>query len=91
LEYWDRNKEVLELFRDGGFATLDEFCKLAGGFDYQKEINRLRCFVRAALGLFNPEENFEKSEYYSFVQSLFEPDLVSLRDDITVLTYNYDP
>jgi hypothetical protein len=91
MSYYDRHREALELFRNGGFATLDEFCKLAGGFSFQREIKGLRSLVRGALGLFNPEEHFEKSEYYGFVQSLFKDDLLSLREDITVLTYNYDP
>jgi len=89
LTYWDQHKDALGLFRNGGFATLDEFCKLAGS-QFQSEINNLRSVVRAALGVFNPEDHFEKSEYYGFVQSLFEADLVSLRKDVTVLTYNYD-
>jgi hypothetical protein len=91
MNYWDKHADALNLFRNGGFATIDEFCKLAGGFSFQKEIHDLRCLVRAALGLFNPEENFEKSEYYGFIQSLFKNDLLSLREDLTVLTYNYDP
>ncbi len=91
MPYWDKYSGALDLFRNGAFATVDEFVKLAGGFRFQEEINGLRFLVRAALGLFNPEEHFEQSEYYGFVQSLFEPNLVDLRDDITVLTYNYDP
>ena len=90
LPYWDKHVEALGLFRNGGFATLDEFCKLAGTA-FQTEIHGLRCVVRAALGLFNPEEHFEDSEYYGFVQALFKADLESLREDITILTYNYDP
>lgn len=91
LKYWDSHSDALNLFRHGGFATIDEFCKLAGAFQFQHEINGLRGLVRAALGLFNPEEQFEKSEYYGFVQALFKEDLFSLREDVTVLTYNYDP
>lgn len=91
MEFWDQHKQAIDLFRNGGFATLDEFCKLAGGFGYGDEINGLRTLVRAVLGLFNPEDHFERSEYYAFVQALFEDDLVSLRDDVSVLTYNYDP
>jgi hypothetical protein len=87
---WERHSKALKLFREGGFATLDEFCKLAG-FAFQSEIHGLRNVVRAALGMFNPEEHFEKSEYYGFVQSLFNPDLLNLREDVSVLTYNYDP
>jgi hypothetical protein len=89
--FWNSHREVLDLFRNGGFATIDEFCKLVGGFQFESEIYGLRYLVRAALGLFNPEENFEKSEYYGFIQSLFKDDLMNLREDITVLTYNYDP
>ena len=86
-----RHAEAIDLFRNGGFATLDEFCKLAGGFEFKKQINGLRCLVRGALGLCNPEESFHTSEYYGFVQSLFKDDLLSLREDVCVLTYNYDP
>ena len=90
LPFWDKHVQALTLFRNGGFATIDEFCLLAGG-QFQTEINELRGLVRAALGLFNPEDCFEDSEYYGFVQSLFRDDLMCLREDITVLTYNYDP
>jgi hypothetical protein len=90
LKYWDSHRFALDLFRSGGFATLDEFCKLAGT-KFQTEVNGLRGLVRAALGLFNPENHFEKSEYYGFVQALFKEDLFSLREDVAVLTYNYDP
>src|SRR5690242_15893149 len=90
IPFWDANEPALRLFREGGFATLDEFCKLAGP-QYQNEIMGLRCLARAALGIFNPEEQFEQSEYYSLVQALFREDLFSLRDDVSILTYNYDP
>ena len=90
LDYWLYHGVALELFRKGGFATVDEFCKLAGPL-YQSEINNLRSLLRVALGLFNPEENFEQSEYYGFIQSLFRDDLSSLREDVIVLNYNYDP
>ena len=30
IPFWDANERALRLFREGGFATLDEFCKLAG-------------------------------------------------------------
>jgi hypothetical protein len=90
--FWDKRANALNLFRHGGFATVDEFCKLSqDGQRFNKEVDALRYHIRAILGLFNPEDKFEKSEYYLFVQSLFNRDLVSLRDDITVLTYNYDP
>src|SRR5438034_6029242 len=40
LNYWDSHANALDLFRNGGFATLDEFCKLAGS-QFQDEINGL--------------------------------------------------
>ncbi len=92
IPFWNIHEEALKLFRTGGFATLDEFCKLADKTpSYQHKINGLRTFVRAALGIFNPEDNFEKSDYYPFMQALFKEDLAKLREDITILTYNYDP
>jgi len=90
LPFWEKHIQALTLFRNGGFATLDEFCLLAGQ-QFQNEINGLRRLVRAALGLFNPEDHFEDSEYYAFIQALFKDDLISLREDLSVLTYNYDP
>ena len=92
LAYWDHYKESLELFREGGFGTLDEFCKLAGASELHDEINDLGHLVRAGLALFNPEAQFEKSEYYAFVQSLFNAeDLATLREDVTVLTLRCSP
>ena len=90
MDYWDYHVVALDLFRKGGFATVDEFCKLAQT-TYEGEINNLRSLLRIALGLFNPEENFEQSEYYGFIQSLFKDDLFSLREDVVILSYNYDP
>lgn len=90
-DYWKHHEEGLKLFREGGFATLDEFCNLADRSQLKNGVNKMRGMVRAALGIFNPEDHFETSEYYNFVQALFKDDLVSLRDDISVLSYNYDP
>jgi hypothetical protein len=48
--------------------------------------------LRFALGLFDPEVNFATSDYYSFIQKLFDPsDLKTLRKDIVILSFNYDP
>jgi hypothetical protein len=92
VDFWNEHEASLTLFRNGGFATLDEFIKLAQtAVDGAGITHGLRSFVRAALGIANPESHFETSEYYRFIQSLFLDDLVSLRDDVAILTYNYDP
>lgn len=84
------NQEAIDLFRHSGFATIDEFSKLAGR-RYQKEIQELKKLLRFVLSLHNPEDDFTRSDYYQFVQKLFLSDLASLREDIAIFTFNYDP
>jgi hypothetical protein len=81
---------TIELFRHGGFATVDEFSKLASDKLHFK-VQDLKRLLRFALSLHNPEDEFHKSDYYKFIQRLFLPDLVSPRSDVAILTFNYDP
>ena len=46
--------------------------------------------MRLALALHNPEEMFDKSDYYPFIQRLFDKNLYLLRPDITIISFNYD-
>jgi hypothetical protein len=83
-------EKSIRLFRYGGFASVDEFVRLAAsnndpGNDYLRRLLSL-CFATV-----DPEACFERSDYYSFIQRLFKKDLVSLRADVAVLTFNYDP
>jgi hypothetical protein len=80
---------ALKLFREGGFATVDEFSQLASS-KFTKEIAALKKVLRLALSIHNPEEHYEKSDYYGFIQRLFRPNLFDLREDIVVLSFNYD-
>jgi hypothetical protein len=82
-------ENALKLFREGDFASVDEFCKLAGS-RLQSEVVQLKRVLRLALSVHNPEDHYEQSEYYGFVQRLFERNLVDLRDDVVVLSFNYD-
>jgi hypothetical protein len=82
-------EEALRLFREGAFATIDEFCKLSGQ-KLQYEVQHLRKILRLALSIQNPESQYEKSDYYRFVQKLFKGDLVDVREDVVVLSFNYD-
>jgi hypothetical protein len=81
--------EALNLFRNGAFATLDEFCKLSGQ-KLQSEVEHLKKILRLALSIQNPEGQYDKSDYYRFIQKLFKADLVDVREDIVVLSFNYD-
>lgn len=80
----------LALFRSGGFATVDEFCFLTNGL-FPQEVRAVKTYMCIVLAYAMPEVTFHKSEYYRFCQKLFQSDLKTLRPEITVLTYNYDP
>jgi hypothetical protein len=83
-------KGTIELFRHGGFATVDEFSYLARG-RFPDAVQDLKRLLRFALALDDPEERFHESDYYVFIQKLFQKGLFPLRDDIAILTFNYDP
>jgi hypothetical protein len=90
LQYFDRFAKSIELFRHGGFATVDEFSKLASESypEHVQAMKKLMCFVLAA---HNPEKNFHESDYYAFIQRLFRDDALNMfRNEITVITFNYD-
>lgn len=83
-------KKTIDLFRHGGFATVDEFSSLAGR-NFQGDVQNLKQLLRFALSLRDPENNFHESDYYRFIQRLFHKKLFPLRNDVCVLTFNYDP
>ncbi len=90
LEHFDRFANSVELFRHGGFATVDEFSKLASESypEHVQAMKKLMCFV---LAMHNPEKDFYKSDYYPFIQRLFRNDALNhFRNEITVITFNYD-
>ena len=89
LEYFRRFKPVVELFRHGGFGTVDEFSKLAAD-KYPEHTQDMKKLMRLAFALHNPEDSFHKSDYYPFIQRLFSDDLHSLKSNITIISYNYD-
>jgi hypothetical protein len=90
LNRFDRFSESIELFRHGGFATVDEFSKLASE-DHQEHAQAMKSLMRLALSLHNPEDQFHESDYYAFIQNLFQDEQLSeLRPDVAVLSFNYD-
>ena len=82
-------EKALQLFREGDFASVDEFCRLAGN-RLENEVKQLKKVLRLALSIHDPEDHYEQSDYYGFVQRLFQPNLVDLRDDVVVLSFKYD-
>jgi hypothetical protein len=97
--YFSTFKRCVLLFHEGAFASVDEFCRLVSGKGRGDEVAQMRFLTRAALGALNPEAEFDtlgnypfiKSEYYPLVQNLFSHDLATLRQDVSVLDFNYDP
>lgn len=89
-QFFDSVKESTGLFRRGAFGSVDEFCKLMSGHEHEEKVNEMRRLSRFVLGLFNPEDHFEDSDYYPFVQRLFDRSLRDFRNDIAVFTFNYD-
>lgn len=82
-------KKALELFQDGAYASVDEFGMLAKG-QMQKEVQELKRLMTFVLGLVNPRYSYDAA-YFPFVNALFKKDSAVLRDDISILTFNYDP
>jgi hypothetical protein len=81
----------LQLFREGGFGTIDEFCYLIR-HARDVDVQRMKSLLRLIFGLHSPEQNYTNSDYYGFIQRLFNPKgLSSLKSDVAVFSYNYDP
>jgi hypothetical protein len=90
LAYFGNFTESIDLLRHGGFATVDEFGKLASG-GYQNHVQNMKKLMRFVLSLHNPEEAFHESDYYPFIQRLFmEDELHRLKPGLTIITFNYD-
>jgi len=91
-DFGDDFAKVITLFREGGFGSVDEFCKMAATGYAKKTAVSLKHLMRICLCcLHNPENDYLKSDYYPFVQKLFNPDSPGLRGDVTVMSFNYDP
>jgi len=89
-EHLEKFEEAMRLFRKGAFASVDEFSRLASKA-HPDFTQKMKALTALALGLHNPEDEYEQSDYYPFVQHLFRDDEVhSLKDSITVISYNYD-
>jgi hypothetical protein len=90
MNFFHELRGAIDLFRHGGFATVDEFSFLAGK-RFPKEVAAIKNLVAVVLAVHNPEDNFHSTDYYPFIQRLFTADLHNFRDDLVILSYNYDP
>jgi hypothetical protein len=81
---------AIEIFQQGNFGTVDEFCAVCGGV-YSDEVQIVKDYMSFVLSCVSPEYTFEQSEYHSFIRHLFNPDRRTLREDVSILTFNYDP
>ena len=104
LDLTDTMQDEMRLFREGGFATVDEFSKLAQA-RFPEQVAGMKKLMSVALAVLNPEfvfspvsrdikattTGFATSDYYRFIQKLFLPNLHDFRNDVCVLTFNYDP
>lgn len=99
-KWFSELSSTIELFREGGFGTVDEFSYLARK-QFPQQVHEMKQLVGLILALHNPEtlykkpsgegtNGFENSDYYPFIQRLFR-ERDTIRDDVAILSYNYDP
>jgi hypothetical protein len=83
-----------QLFQSTSYKTVDEFSSsLRQNQGYHALVNQLKRFTSLVFALHDPRSGQFKnqSDYVTFVQKLFNEQGHDLREDISVLTYNYDP
>ena len=79
------------LLKAGAFGTMDELSQLASGGSHHGEILQLKKLLRLVFALENPQMfGYGKSDYPVFVNALFQQK-ACLRDDVSVLSFNYGP
>ncbi len=81
---------TIRTFRAGAYLSVDEFGQLANG-GMQREVQELKRLMSYVLALVHLDHSYTSSAYYSLANALFKPDTAELRDDISILTLNYDP
>lgn len=90
-DFIEKIKVAVDFFARGAFASVDEFCKLAADSpEFVGYVPQLKQLMRLILSINNPLDNFE-NDYRFMVNRLIANDGVSLRDDVAILSYNYDP
>jgi hypothetical protein len=90
-QYYDSFKETVSLLKRGDFATMDELSNMVAGGQNSDQIQTLKKLMRFVFALNNPEiSHWPQSDYRAFIQALFLRKNL-LRDDISVISFNYDP
>jgi hypothetical protein len=99
-DFKEKLEEWLLPFRNGRFDTVDEFSSQFRD-SLKPVVQNLKWYTAWAFVLHNPQESSgscetgnttgpETSDYLTFVKKLFKEGTSCLREDIAVLTYNYD-
>ena len=89
IDYYDTFADTARLLRNGAFATMDELSFFAKGGVKAGEIRLLKKLMRLCLSLHGNE--FAESDYQYLAQRLFANSLQRPADQVTVLSFNYDP
>jgi hypothetical protein len=82
------------LFQTTSYKTVDEFSfSLRNNQGYHALVNQLKRFTSVVFAVHDPirGQSNNQPDYVTFVQKLFNEQGHDLREDISVLTYNYDP
>jgi hypothetical protein len=85
----EKIKDAIEPFSEASFSSIDEFCRLAQGTTYNQFVPHLKHLMRLVLSMDDPMLHLD-SDYGFFVNKLFKEDGYNLREDLAVLTFNYD-
>jgi hypothetical protein len=89
IAFIDKIGSAIKPFSEASFSSIDEFCRLAQGTNYDQFVPQLKQLMRLVLSMDNPNHHLG-SDYGVFVNKLFKEDGYTLRDDLCVLTFNYD-
>ena len=88
LEEFSRVDRFLHAFREGHFETVDEF-SFQSRNHLKPVVQYLKWLTSWIFVLHDPQQT-HGPDYQCFAQKLFSKTLPQLREDIAVLTYNYD-
>ena len=89
--YLDSFNSATIPLRNGAFATMDELSHLSVGGEHAANIRMLKKLMRYVFALYNPHiHELAKTDYRPLIQAILGHSS-RLREDISILSFNYDP
>jgi hypothetical protein len=90
--YLKKLSKEFSLMRQCDFDSIDEFGRVARESEFKDSVQRIKLVLRIVLSLpiVSQGSAAQDGDYRRFVKMLFDKDY-RLKDDIKVLTFNYDP